>query len=101
DSWRRRPVTSPGLGAAQYRHLIGVGLGLFGLRTIAHIGREAERDQLWRTLLRVHDEQRARVVMLAGEPGTGKSRLAMSLGQRAHELGVAQLLRGSHGATVG
>src|SRR5205814_6433663 len=54
------------------------------------VGRQAELDRLvaaWR-------EARAgslRAVLLAGEPGMGKTRLAAELARRAHEAGAAVL----------
>ena len=69
--------------------LMGAGLGLFGLRTVPMVGREVERDTLWAELAAVHTERRARLVLLAGAAGTGKSRLAEWVCESAHELGVA------------
>jgi len=76
--------------------LHGVGLGLYGLRSIPLVGREAERDQMWSALGRVRAQGRARVVVLRGSAGTGKSRLAKWLCERAHEIGAAHVLRAFH-----
>ena len=89
DWRRRRPVLSG-------RQLLGAGVGLFGLRTIPMVGREAERDELWRELRDVAVGRGPRVVLLRGAPGIGKSRLAAWLCERAHETGVATVLRAVH-----
>ncbi|MEL6347515.1 MAG: protein kinase, partial [Myxococcota bacterium] len=68
--------------------LVDVGLSLFGLRELPFVGREAERDRLWKMLQTVRDEGRASAVMIRGASGVGKSRLARWLGQRAHSLGI-------------
>lgn len=78
--------------------LRNLGLGLFGLRTIPFIGREAERDQLW-DALRDAASGPARVILLRGVAGVGKSRLASWLGQRAHEVGaIGAFIRVEHAA---
>jgi eukaryotic-like serine/threonine-protein kinase len=76
--------------------LIGVGLGLFGLRPIPMVGRHGERDQLWRGLIRVHELRRPQVAILQGAAGTGKSRLAEWITERAHEVGAATVLKATH-----
>jgi len=77
------------------------GLQLFGLRPVPFVGREAERDALWKLLRRVRTEGRIRVAALHGPSGFGKSRLADWVGQRAHEVGSAILMRASHGPVPG
>ncbi|MEZ4448126.1 MAG: protein kinase [Nannocystaceae bacterium] len=79
----------------------GAGLGLFGLRAIPVIDRRDERDLLWNSLASVHALGRARVVSVRGASGVGKSRLCEWLAVRAHELGVADVLRASHGPIGG
>ena len=74
----------------------GVGIGLFGLRSIPLVGRETERDELWSNLGRVRAQGRAHVVVLRGGAGTGKSRLAKWVCERAHEIGAAHVLRAFH-----
>ncbi|HEX4964943.1 MAG TPA: protein kinase [Thermoanaerobaculia bacterium] len=81
--------------------LIGAGLGLYGLRSIPLLDRHAERDRLWKTLAAVHTERRARLVLLHGPAGNGKSHLAEWLAERAHEVGGAIVLRASHGPNPG
>ncbi len=92
QDWRRegegeRPVWM-GLGA--------VGLHLFGVRSVPMIGRGAERDQLWSTLLAVCREERPGAVILVGPAGCGKTRLAEWLCERAHEAGAADVFRALH-----
>jgi tetratricopeptide (TPR) repeat protein len=86
SDWRERAVPAPPL-------LQRAGLGLFGLRPVPLAGRERQRAQLWDLL----GEARAgelRVALLTGVAGIGKSRLARWLCERAHELGLASVLRG-------
>ena len=63
------------------------------------VGRKAELDQLWNLFLEVAEpdatadrallpQTRGRLVMLNGDPGIGKSRLAAELARRAHEAGA-------------
>jgi len=95
DDWRQ--VTD------QYEadRLRGVGIGLYGLRSIPMVGREDERDQIWAALGRVRAQGRARVLVLRGGAGTGKSRLAEWACGRAHEIGAAHVLRAFHSEDVG
>ncbi len=93
--WREAAVDEPpGLV------LSGTGLGLFGMRAVPFVGREAERDALWRALRRVWEDGRPGVVLLRGQPGCGKSRLARWVEQRVAELGVATPLRATHGPST-
>ena len=82
-------------------HLEGTGLGLFGLRSGALAGRDSQRDHLWRVLVEVAQERSPRAVVLRGPAGVGKSQLARWLGERAHELGLAHLMRARHSNPVG
>jgi serine/threonine protein kinase/tetratricopeptide (TPR) repeat protein len=70
-------------------HLRGTGLGLLGARAVPTIGREVERDVLWRALVTVHRLPLARAVLLEGASGTGKTHLGRWLCQQAHEAGAA------------
>ena len=81
--------------------LVGVGLALYGLREIRLVGRERERDRLWGALSSALATRSTRVVLLHGAAGNGKSRLAQWVGQRAHELGAATVVRAIHGPTNG
>jgi serine/threonine protein kinase/tetratricopeptide (TPR) repeat protein len=75
------------------RALLGAGLGLFGLMRIPVVGREDERDVIWESLKKVRETGRAHAVLLSGPAGTGKSRLAQWVSQRAHEVGSAEKFR--------
>ncbi|MEZ4315881.1 MAG: protein kinase [Myxococcota bacterium] len=87
QTWRR---AGPARRSLQ---LLGAGLGLYGVRTIPMVGRERERDALWRMLASVHRSRQAEVAIIRGSAGTGKSRLADWLCERAHEVGGATVLR--------
>ncbi len=76
--------------------LLGAGLGLYGLREVPLVGRDQERDLLWRELGRAREEGRARAVVLRGATGTGKGRLARWLCERADEAGAAEILTATH-----
>ena len=73
-----------------------VGLGLFGLRAVPFVGREALRDALWSTLRDVAEAGSARAFVIDGRSGFGKSRVAEWLCERAHQLGAATILRAVH-----
>jgi len=81
--------------------LVGAGLGLFGLRTPALVGRQFERDQVWAALRQVTGRHVTRVVLLRGEAGVGKSHLAEWLCDRAEEHGIAQTEAAVHSAQHG
>ncbi|MEZ4318787.1 MAG: protein kinase [Myxococcota bacterium] len=76
--------------------LHGAGLALYGLRTIPFVGREEECDALWKALVQVRTERRARAMVIRGPSGIGKSRLADWLCARVHEVGVASSIRAVH-----
>ncbi len=80
--------------------LAGAGLGLLALRPPPFVGREPHRDLLWESLGESIEGQ-ARVVVLRGAAGTGKSRLAAWTCTRAHELGGLSVARALHGAHPG
>jgi tetratricopeptide (TPR) repeat protein len=94
DDWR-------GPDALRRLHLRGAGLGLLGARALPTVGREQERDALWREVVAVHRVPLARVVVVEGAAGTGKSHLARWLAQRAHELGAAHTLSVEHTSRSG
>jgi serine/threonine protein kinase/tetratricopeptide (TPR) repeat protein len=95
DHWRR---SQQGVGQ---RQLEGVGLGLYGLRSIPLVDREAERTELWSGLREVHRRGEPQIRVLRGAGGNGKSRLAQWLCERASETGAARTLRAVHSATPG
>lgn len=75
--------------------LVGAGLSLFELRRIPIVNRENERNTLWQSLIDVSSKRESRVVLLHGPAGTGKSRLAQWLCERANEIGAASVLKAS------
>lgn len=92
ESWRRRErIATP-------MRLRGAGLGLFGLRTVPLVDRDAARDHIWQALREVAQCARARLVLVQGGAGHGKSRLVEWLTERAHELGAACVLHATHTA---
>lgn len=93
------PESEPPVRAAP--PLVGAGLGLHGLRTLALVGRAAERALMWRTLARVHAIGAPAAIVLTGPAGCGKSRLATWLGEEAAELGVGVALRAAYAAEPG
>ena len=96
-TWRRVAETVVGAEPTRTRHhLLGAGLGLYGVRQVSFVDRRSERDQLWRALERAHAGGSA-VVVVHGPVGIGKSRLCEWLTERAAEVGAATILRGSHG----
>ncbi len=63
------------------------GEGLIGLRPLPWVGRDRERERLWKLLADVAREERASIVVLTGSEGIGKTRLASWLRHRAVEEG--------------
>ena len=107
DSWshsgRAAPTTA--LNAAEFRppvpnrwvrptnkapRVSGRGLGLFGMGVPPVVGRVSERDQLWHSLA---NTDRMVLATLEGPAGVGKTRLGGWLGERAHEVGAAEVFR--------
>jgi serine/threonine protein kinase/tetratricopeptide (TPR) repeat protein len=90
DDWARD-------GEDQARlQMLGVGLGLFGLRHTSLVGRKSERSALWQALKQVRKSGKPKLVLLSGGPGSGKSRLADWMSHRSHETGAAITLRCNH-----
>ena len=75
---------------------VGTGLGLYWLRSLAFVGREQERDELWAALRRVQELKRPEVFVISGAAGVGKSRLAQWVCERAHEIAGADFLKATH-----
>jgi len=75
---------------------IGAGIGLYGMRSIPLVDREAERNVLWSGLRNVRTSGSARLIALSGPSGVGKSRLAQWLCHRAHEVGSAITMRATY-----
>ncbi len=76
--------------------LPGLGVGLYGLRAVRLVDREPAREALWSALEQVRDEGKARLVVLRGPTGVGKTRLASWMIERAHEVGLASALTALH-----
>jgi len=87
DDWREEHSPRP-IG-----HLLGTGLGMFGLRSFPIVGRESEQSLLWEELKRCRHDQQTRTVVLDGSDGTGKSHLAEWLARRGYEVGAVICLR--------
>lgn len=81
--------------------LVGAGLGLFGLRSIPMVAREAERTALWNFFKKTHLTGEQRAVVVKGLAGTGKTRLCEWLTQLVDEVGAAVVLQGGHGPIHG
>ncbi len=97
-SWRR-PDDNALLTPSQQR-LVGVGLGLYGMRQVPFVGRAAERDMLWDALASARggsDE----VVVVYGPAGVGRSRLVQWFGERAAEVGAASSMWAGHSPEPG
>ena len=84
ESWRG--------GWEPRRHLHGAGLALYGLRSVALVGREQERNMLWSGLRDCQRTGQPRLTLVDGPNGVGKSTLMTWLAERAYELGQAQTL---------
>ena len=81
--------------------LVGAGLGLYDVRSVPFVGREVERDLIWRALRDVRRSGRPRALSLVGAAGVGKSRLAGWMCARAHEVGAATPMVAVHDPTPG
>ncbi len=97
DDWRRPREDQLATPAA----LRGAGLSLYGLRTPPLVGRSDERDRLWGALAETRRTGRARLVLLQGPAGCGKTALADWLAERAHEVGAARVVRAVHSPMPG
>lgn len=76
--------------------LRGAGLSLFHLRTVPLVAREHERAALWNAVSMTRQEGRARLVLLEGPSGSGKSRLVQWLAEQVAETGLSTVLRAHH-----
>ncbi|HZO16963.1 MAG TPA: AAA family ATPase, partial [Polyangiaceae bacterium] len=81
--------------------LVGVGAGIFGLRSFPLVDRDDERNALWSVLRLVHSDRRPRAVLLRGSAGSGKSSVARWIAERAAEVGGANVMRASHSVQQG
>ncbi len=94
-SWA--PPPAPG----REMHIVGAGLSLYGLRSIPLVGRERERDRIWWTLRQLRRDGIARMIVLDGDAGLGKTRLVEWIGERAHELGAVSVFKATHSTIPG
>jgi len=81
------PVDAPIQRSPPPGLLHGVGLQLFGQRTVGLVGRTEARRSLWSALLEAARGM-LRAVHLSGPPGSGRSRLARWLARTAHAQGA-------------
>ena len=81
--------------------LDGVGMSLYGLRTVPLVGRRTEKAALWTLLSDTAESGRPRALLLRGPTGVGKSRLAHWLSVSAQESGVAIGMSAKYGEMVG
>lgn len=89
---------SAGEGRVRLRR---TGLGLFGVREIPLVDRNAVRDTLWAALGDAAEGPGARVVVIESESGMGKTKLLRWFGTRAHEVGAAEVLHANHASIAG
>jgi serine/threonine protein kinase/tetratricopeptide (TPR) repeat protein len=85
----------------QPMQLIGAGLGLYGLRTIPMVDRDAERDAVWRAIREVRETRTPRAIVIDGAAGVGKSRLVEWMTERADEVGTAIVMKAIHSPIPG
>jgi len=94
DTWEREEHSDT-------EPLSAAGLELFGLRRLPVVDRRRERDILWESLLQVDRSGSPTCVLLAGPPGSGKSKLADWLVRRGEETGAATGLDATHSPARG
>jgi serine/threonine protein kinase len=90
DEWRRAEAAPPAV-------LTGVGLGLFGVRDLGLVGREAERDAIWGSLAKVRERGEPALTMVRSPSGRGASALASWIVRRAGEIGAFEVVDLAHG----
>lgn len=78
------------------RQLLGAGLGLYELRPTPMVGRQTEREALWRAFREVQKSWKPNVTILSGPAGVGKSKLAEWLVHRVHAAGLARTMRANN-----
>ena len=82
-------------------HLVGAGLGLYGLRPVPLVARREERKTVQASFGQVAAGRGALLVALEGDAGMGKSRLARWAAERGIEEGLSEVVQVTHGATPG
>ena len=88
-----RAWTRPGRESAraQRLRLLGVGLGLVGVRPVPLVGRQAEQSALWTEFAEVAANASTRAAILRSAAGMGRTRLAHWLGEEAWSAGAEVL----------
>ena len=76
--------------------LTGAGLTVFSDASSGFVGREHERDLLWRALQKEQVSQGHQSFIISGSAGSGKSALTKWFLARAHETGAAYTLVAKH-----
>lgn len=71
-------------------HLRGAGLAVAVMRYPRFFGRTEQRDEMWASLRRCVLRGESSATVIVGPVGSGRTRLAKWLIERAHELGVAR-----------
>ncbi len=89
-AWRRSGSSTVPL------RLLGVGISLYHLRPVPWVNRDEERDVLWQALRAAAEQRKPSAIVVRGDAGVGKTRLAEWLTERAHELGAATPLCATH-----
>ena len=90
--WKARSDAGP-LGSTSVNF---AGLGLWGVRIVPLVGRTHERDVLWSAFAQVASTKAPQSVILRGQAGSGKSRLAQWICRRAHERGTGHVMMAAH-----
>ncbi len=76
--------------------LVGVGLGLFGLRQIPVVDRDEPRSVLWEQLASLAERPGTCATVLRGAAGVGKSRLAQWYCEQVSAAAGLRILRAEH-----
>ncbi|MFO0684000.1 MAG: protein kinase [Sandaracinus sp.] len=86
------PERWPELGATPLPRYAPERASLLALRIMPVVGRAEPQRTLWELLREAASTRTGRLCLLRGPSGTGKSHLAQWLAERAHELGLANVL---------
>jgi len=85
----------------EHPELLAAGLGLYGLREVPLVDRDAQRAEIWDALLRVRRAARSEAILIHGPAGHGKSRLTEWMVRRAWQRGAAEVIKAVHDTGVG